>query len=66
VELKEVLGWRRPIRFYLPYRPVERARAEKMLEAAPLPWREAELKCAMRALGSEEEKQVTGFQELRE
>jgi nitroreductase len=34
VELKEVLGWRRSIRFYLPYRPVERAKVEKMLEAA--------------------------------
>ena len=34
MELKEVLGWRRSIRFYLPYRPVERAKVEKMLEAA--------------------------------
>jgi nitroreductase len=34
VELKEVLGWRRSIRFYLPYRPVEREKVEKMLEAA--------------------------------
>jgi len=34
VELKEVIGWRRSIRFYLPYRPVERAKIEKMLEAA--------------------------------
>ena len=34
MELKEVLGWRRSIRFYLPHRPVERAKVEKMLEAA--------------------------------
>ena len=34
MELQEVLGWRRSIRFYLPYRPVERAKVEKMLEAA--------------------------------
>jgi nitroreductase len=34
VELKEVIGWRRSIRFYWPYRPVERAKVEKMLEAA--------------------------------
>jgi len=34
VELKEVLGRRRSIRFYLPFRPVERAKIQKMLEAA--------------------------------
>lgn len=34
MELKEVIGWRRSIRFYWPYRPVERAKVEKMLEAA--------------------------------
>ncbi len=34
MELKEVIGWRRSIRFYLPFRPVERAKVQKMLEAA--------------------------------
>src|SRR3989304_822113 len=34
MELKEVLGRRRSIRFYLPFRPVERAKVQKMLEAA--------------------------------
>ncbi len=34
MELKEVIGWRRSIRFYWPYRPVERAKIQKMLEAA--------------------------------
>jgi nitroreductase len=34
MELKEVLGRRRSIRFYLRYRPVERAKIQKMLEAA--------------------------------
>ncbi len=34
MELKEVLGWRRSIRFYLPFRPVEREKVQKMLEAA--------------------------------
>jgi nitroreductase len=34
VELKEVLGRRRSIRFYLPFRPVEREKVQKMLEAA--------------------------------
>jgi nitroreductase len=34
MELKEVLGRRRTIRFYLPFRPVERAKVQKMLEAA--------------------------------
>lgn len=34
MELKEVLGRRRTIRFYLPHRPVERAKIQKMLEAA--------------------------------
>jgi nitroreductase len=34
MELKEVLGWRRTIRFYLPFRPVEREKVQKMLEAA--------------------------------
>ena len=34
MELKEVVGRRRSIRFYLPHRPVERAKVQKMLEAA--------------------------------
>src|SRR3990170_4514176 len=34
MELKEVLGRRRTIRFFLPYRPLERAKVQKMLEAA--------------------------------
>ena len=34
MELKEVIGRRRSIRFYAPYRPVERAKVQKMLEAA--------------------------------
>ncbi|HYB90608.1 MAG TPA: nitroreductase family protein [Candidatus Binataceae bacterium] len=34
MELKEVIGWRRSIRFYWPFRPVERAKIQKMLEAA--------------------------------
>jgi nitroreductase len=34
MELKEVIGWRRSIRFYLPFRPVEREKVQKMLEAA--------------------------------
>jgi len=34
MELKEVLGRRRSIRFFLPFRPVERAKIQKMLEAA--------------------------------
>jgi nitroreductase len=34
MELKEVIGWRRSIRFYWPYRPVERTKILKMLEAA--------------------------------
>ena len=34
MELKEVLGRRRSIRFFRPYRPVERAKIQKMLEAA--------------------------------
>ncbi|MGQ9572082.1 MAG: nitroreductase family protein [Dehalococcoidia bacterium] len=34
MELKEVIGWRRSIRFYLPFRPVERQKVQKMLEAA--------------------------------
>jgi nitroreductase len=34
MELKAVLGRRRSIRFYLPHRPVERAKVQKMLEAA--------------------------------
>jgi nitroreductase len=34
MELKEVLGRRRTIRFYLPYRSVEREKIQKMLEAA--------------------------------
>jgi len=34
MELKEVVGRRRSIRFYLPHRPVKRAKIQKMLEAA--------------------------------
>ena len=34
MELKEVIGRRRTIRFFLPYRPVEREKVQKMLEAA--------------------------------
>jgi nitroreductase len=34
MELKELLGRRRTIRFYLPHRPVEREKIQKMLEAA--------------------------------
>lgn len=34
MELKRVLGNRRSIRYYLPHRPVEREKVEKMLEAA--------------------------------
>lgn len=34
MELKEVLGRRRSIRFFLPFRPVERSKVQKMLEAA--------------------------------
>lgn len=34
MDLKEVLGRRRTIRFYLPHRPVERSKIQKMLEAA--------------------------------
>jgi nitroreductase len=34
VELKEILGRRRTIRFYLPHKPVEREKIQKMLEAA--------------------------------
>jgi nitroreductase len=34
MELKEIIGWRRSIRFYLPFRPVEREKVQKMLEAA--------------------------------
>ncbi len=34
MEVKEVLGRRRTIRFFLPFRPVERAKVQKMLEAA--------------------------------
>src|SRR3990170_6172007 len=34
MELKEVLGRRRSIRFFLPFRTVERAKIQKMLEAA--------------------------------
>ena len=34
MEVKEVIGNRRTIRFYLPHRPVERDKVEKMLEAA--------------------------------
>ena len=34
MEVKEVLGRRRTIRFYLPHRPVEREKIQKMLEAA--------------------------------
>lgn len=34
MEFKQVLGRRRTIRFFLPYRPVERDKVQKMLEAA--------------------------------
>src|SRR5271167_990147 len=34
MELKEAIGIRRTIRFYNPYRPVEREKIQKMLEAA--------------------------------
>ena len=34
MEFKQVIGRRRTIRFYLPFRPVERAKIQKMLEAA--------------------------------
>jgi len=34
MQLKEVLGRRRTIRFFLPFRPVEREKIQKMLEAA--------------------------------
>ena len=34
MELKEVIGRRRSVRFFLPHRPVERAKIQKMLEAA--------------------------------
>ena len=34
MELKEVIGRRRTIRFFLPHRPVERTKIQKMLEAA--------------------------------
>ena len=60
MELKEVIGRRRSIRIFAPYRPVERAKVQKMLEAAkliqrppPLPWREAELQYLVRAVDLE-------------
>jgi len=34
MEVKQVIGNRRTIRFYLPFRPVEREKIQKMLEAA--------------------------------
>ncbi len=34
MEAKRILGLRRTIRYYLPHRPVERAKVQKMLEAA--------------------------------
>ena len=34
MEVKQVIGNRRSIRFYLPFRPVERSKIQKMLEAA--------------------------------
>lgn len=34
MELKEVIGNRRTVRYYLPFKPVEREKIEKMLEAA--------------------------------
>ena len=34
MELKEIIGRRRSIRFYLPHRPLEREKVQKMLEAA--------------------------------
>jgi nitroreductase len=36
MELKEVIGRRRSIRFLLPYKPVEREKIQRMLEAATL------------------------------
>ena len=36
MELKEVIGRRRSIRFLLPYKPVEREKIQRMLEAASL------------------------------
>jgi nitroreductase len=36
MELKEAIGRRRSIRFLLPYKPVERAKIQRMLEAARL------------------------------
>src|SRR5208283_3648144 len=36
MELKQAIGIRRTIRFYNPYRPVEREKIQKMLEAAHL------------------------------
>ncbi|NIU63401.1 MAG: hypothetical protein GWN66_22720 [Pseudomonas stutzeri] len=44
----------------------ELKQAKLIQEPAPLPWREEELKYAMRALGIEEDKQVTAFQEPSE
>ncbi|MEK7248084.1 MAG: hypothetical protein AAB092_06380, partial [Chloroflexota bacterium] len=34
MEFKQVIGRRRTIRFFLPFRPLERAKIQKMLEAA--------------------------------
>src|SRR5450759_1882917 len=34
MEFKQVIGRRRSIRFFLPFRPVERSKVQKMLEAA--------------------------------
>jgi hypothetical protein len=34
MEFKQVIGRRRSIRFFLPFRPVERSKIQKMLEAA--------------------------------
>ena len=34
MDFKQLLGRRRTIRFFLPFRPVERAKVQKILEAA--------------------------------
>jgi nitroreductase len=36
MEFKQVIGLRRSIRYYQPYRPVERAKVQSILEAARL------------------------------
>jgi hypothetical protein len=43
---------------------VEELKQAKLIqEAAPLPWRDEELKHVVRALGIQEERQVMGFQD---